>query len=180
MAAVALPNTATIDMKNLAVQCQQIKDNTGNAVDVSVLVGKTNPVYKSAGSTLALTYADQGKVILLDTLTGSVVTLPASTGKGAKFRFVVSVLATSASHIVKVANVSDAMQGIILTEDGGTLTGWPATAGTSDTITLNRGTTGSVVKGEEFTVEDIALNVWQVSGVTASSGTAATPFSATV
>lgn len=140
--------------------------------------------YVAAGSTLTLTVNDHdGKCIKLDTLAGSVVTLPAATGSGARFRFVVTVKATSNSHKIQVANANDTMQGIILTRDDTSDNAQAfdadATAG-ADTITLNRSTFGSVVKGEWIEVEDIAANVWQVTGLIANTGTAATPFSAAV
>jgi hypothetical protein len=50
----------------------------------------------------------------------------------------------------------------------------------SDTITLNRSTTGSVTVGEWIDVQDMAANVWSVRGMTSSTGTEATPFSAAV
>lgn len=136
----------------------------------------------AAGSTLTLTEKDSGSIVKLDTASGSVVTLPASTGNQARYRFLVTVLATSNSHIIKVANSSDAMQGFVFTmsDDPVTVKGFFAVAGTSDTITLNRGTTGSVTKGEYIEVIDIATNVFQVVGFTSSTGTEATPFSATV
>lgn len=136
----------------------------------------------AAGSTLTLTTKDSGSIIKLDTTTGSVVTLPASTGSGAVYYFIVTVLATSNSHIVKVANSSDAMQGFVfsMSDDPQTVKGFFAVAGTSDTITLNRSTTGSVTKGEFIEVIDLATNVYQVTGFTSSTGTEATPFSATV
>lgn len=136
----------------------------------------------AAGSTLAVTAAlHTGRIIKLDTLTGSVCTLPAATGSGNSYQFAVSVIATSNSHIIKVANASDTMVGIIQTmsDDPATMKGFLA-SGTSDTITLNRTTTGSVAIGEVITLTDFATNLWLVQGVTASSGTEATPFSATV
>lgn len=136
----------------------------------------------AAGSTLSATVADHdGKLILLDTATGSVVTLPAATGTGAILRFAVSVLATSNSHIVKVADATDIIQGVIMTVSDGSdaVLGW-RTADDSDTITLNRSTTGSVERGEWIELVDVATNLWLVSGMTASTGTEATPFSATV
>lgn len=139
--------------------------------------------YIAAGSTLSATLAlHNGKVIKLDTASGSVVTLPAASGTGARFRFVISVLATSNSHVIKVANSSDTMQGMIFTVDdtSDNAQGFIAVAGTSDTITLNRSTFGSVSKGEWFELEDFAANVWQVRGFMTNTGTAATPFSATV
>lgn len=142
----------------------------------------TNPIQTAAGATLTLTTADFGKIVKLDTAAGSVVTLPAATGSGGNFTFVVSALATSNSHIVKVANATDTMQGIIFSRDdtSDNAVAFAATAGTSDTITLNRTTTGSVVIGETITVQDFASGIWQVLGFITNSGTPATPFSATV
>lgn len=136
----------------------------------------------AAGATKTLTSINSGSIVALDTAAGSIVTLPAATGSGAMFRFVVTLLATSNSHIIKVANVSDAMQGYVFTmsDDPVTVKGFFAVAGTSDTITLNRTTTGSVTKGEFIEIIDLATNVFQVRGFTSSTGTEATPFSATV
>jgi hypothetical protein len=139
--------------------------------------------YIAAGGTLTATVAAHaGRTIKLDTAAGSVVTLPAASGSGATFRFVVSALATSNSHIVKVANASDIIQGTLLTVDtdtAGTVTGWAAGAA-DDTITLNRSTTGSVKLGEYFELVDMATNTWVVRGVLSNTGSGATPFSATV
>lgn len=137
----------------------------------------------SAGATLSITEASHdGKTILLNNTGGSICTLPAASGSGARFKFLVSVLATSNSHIVKVANASDIIQGIvgiIDTDTAGTITGF-ATATDSDTITLNRTTTGSVIRGEWLELEDIATNLWAVQGLLSNTGSGATPFSATV
>jgi hypothetical protein len=136
----------------------------------------------AAGSTLAVTAAaHDGRTILLDTAAGSTCTLPASSGSGARFRFVISTVATSNSHIVKVANATDVMSGVILAanDTDGSASAWE-TAATSDTITLNRTTTGSTIKGEWIELEDIATGFWAVRGVIAATGTEATPFSATV
>lgn len=138
----------------------------------------------AGGGTLTLTAATGvGRTVALDTAAGTTVTLPAATGTGNMYRFVVTVLATTNNHIVKVANTSDTMQGMIISTLSGTPTTnntWLATAGTSDTITLNKTTTGSVTLGEWFEIRDIATNKFQVFGVTSQSGTGATPFSATV
>lgn len=137
----------------------------------------------AGGSTLTLTAAAHaGRTILLDTAAGTTITLPAATGTGNIYKFVVSVLATSNSHIIKVANSSDTMQGIIFTMDdtAANAEAYAAVAGTSDTITLNRTTTGSVTKGEHIEIEDFATNKFQVRGFITNTGSSATPFSATV
>lgn len=148
------------------------------------ITGQMDPTtrFVSAGATLTMTLAAHfGKIIKLDTLAGSVVTLPAATGSGAVYRFVVSVVATSNSHIIKVANSSDTMQGLIFTVDDTSDNAQGFIAGaTADTITLNRTTTGSVSKGECIEITDFATNVYHVKGFISNTGTAATPFSATV
>ena len=139
--------------------------------------------YTAAGATLTLTAASHaGKTIKLDTAAGSIVTLPAATGTGNVYRFVVSVIATTNSHIAKVANASDAMQGVIFSMDdtSANAVAFAAVAGTDDTITLNRTTTGSVTVGEYFEVEDFATNRFHVRGFVTNTGTPATMFSATV
>lgn len=158
-------------------------DVDGNlVVKGSVITGGQSPAV-AAGSTLTLTRAEHaGKTIGLNALAGSVVTLPAATGSGTKFRFLVTVLATSNSHIVKVANASDVMFGVGTladTDTAGAAYSFAAAA-TSDTITLNRSTTGSVTIGEIIEVEDYAANLWHVWFALTATGTPLTPFSATV
>lgn len=136
----------------------------------------------AAGSTLAMTEAaHEGKIICLDTATGSVVTLPASTGGGAVYRLLVTVTATSNSHIIKVANASDEFRGYVV-QDSDTATApniWWA-ADNDDTITLNRTTTGLAAQGEYFDIVDAVLNHYYVRGYSQASGIEATPFSAAV
>lgn len=143
--------------------------------------------YVAAGSALVMNQVQHaGKTIFLDTAAGSTCTLPAATGSGLKYRFIVQTLATSNSHIIKVANATDAMQGFIFVRDdtADASMAFFAVAGTSDTITLNRSTTGSVVVGEMIEIEDVkvstSVNRYQVTGFVAVTGTPATPFSATV
>lgn len=138
----------------------------------------------AAGSALTLTAeTHEGAIINLDTAAGSTVTLPAATGSGNVYKFRVSVLATSNSHIVKVANSSDAFEGFAVIADTDTAGAgymFMAVAGTSDTITLNRSTTGSVTIGEQIEVTDIATNRFQIKAFLSGTGTPVTPFSATV
>lgn len=137
--------------------------------------------YLAAGATRTLILQDVNKTIKLDTAAGSIVTLPASTGSGARFKFVITTIPTSNSHIVKVANASDTMIGLAFLSDDTSDNAVAFNAsGTADTITLNRTTTGGVALGEFIEVEDIAANLWQVHAFLKCTGTPATPFSATV
>ncbi|MGY4295385.1 hypothetical protein ACVWXN_003480 [Bradyrhizobium sp. i1.4.4] len=161
-----------------------IMDNAGVPTPV-IQIGASR--YLAGGSTRTLTGQDSGKTVKLDTLTGSVVTLPAASGSGARFKFLVTVLATSNSHKVQVANAQDFMIGIIMLErtDTNVVLGFAAAnsgtvATNSDTITLNRTTTGSVVVGEWIEVEDVAANTWEVRGMLGATTAQATPFTAAV
>jgi hypothetical protein len=145
--------------------------------------------YVAGGSTKTLTSANNNQTIRLDTVTGTVVTLPAATGSGAKFKFMVTVLATSNSHKIQVGNANDFMVGLIngaRIDTANTVLGFAAAnSGTvstnSDTITLNRTTTGSVTIGEYVEVEDVAANTWEVNGMLSATGALfATPFTAAV
>lgn len=175
----ALKTEATTSFKSMAVQAQQLQDNSGNAAEVADIVASTQNSYVAGGSTLTLTAASHNrKTIKLDTLTGSAITLPAATGSGTFIRFIVTVLATSNSHTITCAT-GDKYQGIIHTgDDTAANEQWfAAVAGTSTIITLNRSTTGSVTVGEWIEVEDIATNRWQVRGFVTNTGSAATAFS---
>ena len=145
---------------------------------------KQRPGGLPAGATKTLSRAsDRFKIVNLDTAAGSVVTLPPALGDQIEFLFLVTVLATSNSHIVKVANAVDVFRGIVQghrVDSGNAVLGFTA-GSTDDTITLNRTTTGSVSLGEWLWVTDIATGLWHVRGILSATGAAfATPFSATV
>lgn len=134
------------------------------------------------GAAKTLSQQDHGRCFGFDTAAGSIATLPQATGSGCELEFVVIVTATSNSHIVKVGNATDIIQGTIMgvSDTAGTAIAWLAGA-TDDTITWNRTTTGLAAIGNYIKLKDIKAGVW---GIVASSysanGTEATPFSATV
>lgn len=169
-------------MATTSLPTSQQLDWTGNAILAQdlVLTGsvyKANPV-QAGGSTVTLTASNAGQTIFFDTATGTIVTLPAATGTGNKYTFVVKVLATSNSHVINTASASDKFSGVLMTANTSTnaVTGWPA-ANNKVTVTLNRTTTGSVTIGEQIEIQDIATNLWSIGGQLTQSGTAATPFS---
>ena len=136
----------------------------------------------AAGSTLTLTQAEhEGRTICLDTTTGCTITLPQATGSGAVYKFLQTVVATTSSHVIKVANTTDVMSGFVYV---GTTTSdvceFFATSATSDTITLNRTTMGGTQIGEWIEIQDAVLGVFTVRGFTRATGTEAAPFSAAV
>lgn len=154
---------------------------TATAAEINAVADTSERRVVAADATLAVTVAaHDGKVVVLNRAAGVTATLPAATGSGAVFRFVVGTAVTSNNDIIKVADATDVMQGALTVTDQAD--GSTATFGTvaaSDTITLNGGTTGGLVGGL-ITLIDIAADRYSVSGVVVGNGTEATPFGATV
>lgn len=147
------------------------------------------PITLTANITLDRDVHANGPVLNLNALAGLTATLPAAVGSGDRYFLQVAVLATSNSYILKVASATDFFIGEIMgarTDSGNAVLGFSAAnSGTvstnSDTITLNRTTTGSVNVGEWIEVVDVAAATWLVRGMLTATGAAfATPFSAGV
>jgi hypothetical protein len=119
-----------------------------------------------------------GQIITLNRAAGITVTLPAATGSGARYRFIVGTTFTGSGIIQVVGN--DTMKGMaLLAQDAADTVVAFETAADSDTITLNGTTTGGLV-GADAELIDIAADTWWVNVRTAATGTEATPFSAAV
>lgn len=140
-------------------------------------------------STLAVTAdANGGNATMLNLASGITVTLPAATGSGVEYEFTIGITVTGPTTI-KVANATDFFVGRALQVTAtNTVVGFvPVNSGTvatnSDTITLNGTTTGGLI-GDKIIVKDVAqtstTGVWHVIAILNTTGTAATPFSATV
>lgn len=135
------------------------------------------PVAVTASTTLSRD-VHAGATVVVNAAAGATITLPASTGKGDEYTVFVGTTITSNNLIIKVANATDIMQGVVgvATDIAGVTC---PTAATSDTITMSGSTTGGV-KGSYVILTDVASGVWEVAGNLISTGTEATPFSATV
>ena len=165
-------------------------DVTGNITvsGTTVLNGSLRTAIHTFTATDAVTSDEHaGRTLLLGEVGGNALvtlTLPAATGSGNIYKFIVSVVNTS-NYVIKVANATDTIDGQVIVQndstEGGTASviGWKAD-GTDDTITLNGTTTGGASIGDYVELIDIAANQYTVSGLLQASGTEATPFSATV
>lgn len=123
----------------------------------------------------------EGKTLLLGEVGGDAalaVTLPAATGSGAVYKFIVSVVNTSGYTINKAG--SDVFKGSIISldNDSNAATAYAASAGTDDVLTLNGTTTGGQI-GDCVIFEDILAGVWSVRGqvVVPAGSNVADPFS---
>lgn len=151
------------------------------AAEINAVADTSARLVSATAATLTVTVADHDqKIVVLNRAAGVTVTLPAATGSGAVFRFTVGTAVTSNNDIIKVADGTDVMQGMLTVTDvaDGSTAGF-GTVAASDTITLNGGTTGGKVGGM-ITLVDIATDLYAVTGTVVGNGTEATPFSATV
>lgn len=136
--------------------------------------------YNASGAgTVSLTAAQSGDNFLLDAATGVVYTLPAPV-VGLNYTFQVTVTNTSNSHEVRTNTGTVFIEGVILnvcTTAANSL-GFLANGSTHQAIKMNGTTTGGYI-GTQFTLTCVSATEWMISGTVLTSGTAATPFTAT-
>lgn len=140
---------------------------------------RNNIVNLSASTNLdAQTHANR-TLVLTGTGAARTQTLPAATGTGDRYFFIVGAVNTS-NHVITALS-GDLLCGNIITNSTGDTPDlaqpWPADQSNDIIITLNGTTTGGQAIGDWVELIDIATDKWFVRGVTTSSGMEATPFS---
>ncbi len=168
--------TSTLTNSNIGQATVYSLPETGAAT--AILAPISNKP-QAVGSTLVVTAAMSGKALLLDTAGGSAATLPAATGSGNTYYFVVKTTATSGAHKILPNSVSDFMNGIVTGENANTAKCFASAAATNHSIQMPFAGTqpsGGFI-GDWFQLEDIATNLWQVSGMYQAGTTPTTPFS---
>ena len=187
VAGFAAANVAPIYVDSDDNLLKIIPAGTGSTEQIVAQLGGIAPVDASAATLTVTADAHAGRTINLNRAAGVTATLPAATGTGNVYTFVVQATVTSNNDIIKVANGTDFMVGTAFFDgddaanaaNGFTTANTGTVATESDTITMNGTTTGGI-KGALVTVRDIATAIFQVQMFSAASGTEATPFSATV
>lgn len=135
------------------------------------------PIVVTAATTMTQRpYA--GNILVLNSATGRIITLPATTGKGDVYEVFIQTTVSSGSHVIQVANSTDTLNGAVHLTTDIAGTSMPASP-TSDTITMNGSTTGGLA-GSWVRLTDAALGFWMLEGALICTGTEATPFSAAV
>ena len=155
--------------------------STGTKLDVTWAIMKSGMggVVDTTATVLSVTAAlHKNRVVTISSAAPLAATMPAATGTGDVYTFVLTVAATATAHTIS-ALTTDIIAGhsIVVTTTSSNAEGW-ATSATSDKITLNGTTQGGVV-GDKIVMIDMASGVWQISHTGSATGTEATPFSAT-
>lgn len=154
---------------------------TASAAEINRATDLSARIVPLAVTTPITEAAHEGRTIVMSGAGAArTFTLPAATGGGGRYRFVVGEVNTS-NYLIKAAVGTDLFEGVLLsTQDAGdTVVGWESGA-TDDTVTLNGTTTGGAAIGDWIEFEDISATGWAVRGVLTSTGAEATPFSDTV
>jgi hypothetical protein len=150
---------------------------TATAAEINAHVDPTGRMVTSSGTENITVAAHAGRIVLLTGAGALTRTLPAATGTGNIYRFVVGVV--NASHIITVNGTpgTDTIDGgAIGMQDGGdTVEGWEAD-GADNTVTLNGTTTGGQI-GDWVEIIDIAAGQFSVTAQIVQTGAQATPFS---
>ena len=134
----------------------------------------------AAGASLTLTEAaHDGKIIALDTAAGSTITLPAASGSGMRFTFLVTVKPTSNQHRIDVVGNDEFVGSLdILDMDAAAQASFAALdAADNDRLDLNGTTKGGLV-GDWIELIDLVADNWHVRGqlVCPAGSNVASPF----
>lgn len=142
-------------------------------------IASSNPVVALNVNTSIVAATHAHKTLVLGGAgSARTMTLPAATGSGAVYSFVVGAVNTSNYLIVRAG--SDVIKGaLVFASDNGTNAELGFETGNTGiaTITLNGTSTGGAGIGDYVTLQDIASGVWVVRGQVTESGSEATPFS---
>lgn len=122
--------------------------------------------------------AHAGRTVALARADGVAVTLPAATGSGDRYRFIVKITFTTDGTIKVVGDDTMIGTALLLTDTAAVMAGFAA-AGSDDSITLDGADTGGIL-GCVIELQDIAADLWHVEMVSNATGTEATPFASLV
>lgn len=138
------------------------------------------PAAKVCGAACTLTALNSGSTTLLNLAAGSTVTLPAATGTGNIYNFVVSTTVSSNADKILAASSSDAIIGTAIGENAGTAKVFVGNAGTFHSLQMPfAGTQPSGgFAGDSYSCQDISTNVWECNGNYQAGTTPTTPYNA--
>lgn len=135
-------------------------------------LGTVNQVALTANATVnSLTHA--GRLMTISKIDGLTVTLPAATGSGDVYRFVVITNLSSNNYVFQVTGDDTMVGQVTITLAAGGTTFGESASGTDDTLTLNGTTSGGIV-GSYVEFTDFKADLWLLNAQLLGSGTLAT------
>lgn len=162
-----------------------VYDTSGELVGYTTASAALSVAPVSLTATTVLTAAAHANRPLLMGASGAALTftLPAATGSGNRYTFVVSVVNTS-NYLIKASAGTMLFKGMVVGQSAtDSATDAPRTwvpGSTDDTVTLNGTTTGGTAIGNFIEFVDCSATLWWVRGFVTQSGSEGTMFSDTV
>lgn len=135
-------------------------------------LGSAQQVALTANTSIsAATHA--GRLMTLSKTDGMMVTLPAATGSGNVYKFVVITNLASGNYAFQVTGDDTFVGQVTITLAAGGTTFGESAGGTDDTLTLNGTTSGGIV-GSYVEFTDFKADLWLLDARLLGSGTLAT------
>jgi hypothetical protein len=153
-------------------------DGVSKKLTGAQIAGAAPGVVAATAATLTVTQAAHaGRIVTLDRAAGITCTMPAATGTGSKYTFIVVTTISSNAHVFNRAG-SDTFAGYCLADDGDgePANGFSTVAATAVTLGGTSNATGGL-KGDKVEFTDVASGLWHVAVNGTQGGTEATPFS---
>ncbi len=119
--------------------------------------------------------AHAGKLITFNALAGFIYELPAATGSGDTYEFIVITTNTSVAYVIECTEGAAMFIGQITCADDASGISSIPDMNSNDFINMNGGTTGGEL-GSWCRIVDAAVDVWNVNGHFRAAATEATPF----
>ena len=158
-----------------------VSDLTATATEINNMCDASGRLVTLDSTPVSITAATHGeRIMLLDKADGVICTLPAASGTGVKYTFLVKTTVTSNNYDIKVDSASATIDGIAYTaqDSGDTIVAFE-TAATSDAVRLDGTTQGGII-GDKVEFIDVGTNLWHVNVFNSATGTEASPFEALV
>ena len=154
-----------------------VSDLTATATEINNMCDASSRIVTLDSTPVSITAATHGeRIMLLHKVDGVVCTLPAATGTGVKYTFLVKTTVTSNAYDIKVDSTSATIDGVCYAaqDSGGTLVGFETVAA-SDAVRLDGTTQGGII-GDRVEFIDVGTNLWHVNVWNSATGTEASPF----
>jgi hypothetical protein len=132
-----------------------------------------NQVALTAASYTMSPVTHAGKLMTVAKADGMTITLPAATGTGNVYRFLVTTAVTSVGYIWQVTGDDTIVGQVTITLAAGGTTFGESAAGTDDTLTINGTTSGGLI-GSYVEFIDVKADLWYLDARLLGSGTLAT------
>jgi hypothetical protein len=158
-----------------------VSDLTATATEINNMCDASSRLVTLDSTPVSITAATHGeRIMLFHKADGVVCTLPAATGTGVKYTFLIKTTVTSNNYDIKVDSADATMDGVaMMAQDGGGTLVCFETAATSDSVRLDGTTQGGII-GDRIELIDVGTDLWHVNVWSSATGTEASPFEALV